>query len=227
MPTTQQETSDVLKQLASMDNVPEDDPNDDTNLSIAPQVPPVQQVQPKIEGGPDTDIKLPLLPRVLGTAIKIEKPADTLPQKKVFKTVEYKLKRKYIKQRKFSCVGCNSSFATQKELNEHPVFHIHRLNVTCVKNSLTHQQLRHSCATNTNIMTTCMNVMFVTVASSLPANYKSIRGYIKHKVIGCASSPNVGKDSKRSSNSMHILCPITKRNINVTNVHTKTRIPAT
>ena len=129
MLATQQETSDVLKQLASMDNVPEDDPNDDTILPITPQVPPVQQVQPKIEGGPNTDIKLPLLPRVLGTAIKIEKLADTLPQKKVFKTVEYKLKRKYIKQRKFSCVGCNSSFATQKELNAH--FHISHPPVKC------------------------------------------------------------------------------------------------
>ena len=117
----QQETSNVLKELASMDNLPDDDPNDDDDikLPITLHAPPVQQVQPNIEGGPETDTKPPMLPRVLGTAIKLEKPADTLPQKKVFKTVEYKLKRKYIKQRKFSCVGCKSSFTTQKELNKH------------------------------------------------------------------------------------------------------------
>ena len=120
-PAMQQETHSILKELASMDNLPDDDPNDDDDikLPIAPRVPPAQQAQHNTEGGPKTDIKPPLLPRVIGTAIKIEKPANTLPQKKVFKTVEYKLKRKYIKQRKFSCIGCNSSFKKQKELNEH------------------------------------------------------------------------------------------------------------
>ena len=71
-------------------------------------------------------LKIPttlLLPRVLGTAIKIESPqaAETmaLPKKKVLKTVEYKLKRKYVKNRKFPCVKCTENFNLQKELHEH------------------------------------------------------------------------------------------------------------
>ena len=70
----------------------------------------------------DNNIKLLLLPRVLGTAIKIETPASNEkpnPKPKVFKTVEYKLKRKYSKPRKFSCVKCVEKFETQKELNDH------------------------------------------------------------------------------------------------------------
>ena len=70
----------------------------------------------------DNNIKPLLLPRVLGTAIKIETPANNekpKPKPKVFKTVEYKLKRKYSKPRKFSCVKCVEKFETQKELNDH------------------------------------------------------------------------------------------------------------
>ena len=74
-----------------------------------------------------------MLPRVIGTAIKMEQPAGTAitpqSQKKVFKTVEYKLKRKYVKPRRFSCAECDSIFSTQKELNEH--FRISHLPVKC------------------------------------------------------------------------------------------------
>ena len=122
-PATQEETADVLKQLSTMDDIPDDNQDDDTTIPIAPQLQQQPQVIPKVEGPPDTDIKPPMLPRVIGTAIKMEKPAGTVitpqSQKKVFKTVEYKLKRKYVKPRRFSCVGCNSSFSRQKELNEH------------------------------------------------------------------------------------------------------------
>ena len=108
-PATQQETADVLKQLSTMDDIPDDDPDDDTTIPIAPQLQQQPQVIPKVEGPLDTDIKPPMLPRVIGTAIKMEKPAGTAttpqPQKKVFKTVEYKLKRKDVKPRRFSCVG--------------------------------------------------------------------------------------------------------------------------
>ena len=82
------------------------------------------------------DVKPKLLPRVLGTAVKIETsvvsndtstaagvsstgPKAAVPQKKVFKTVEYKLKCKHVKPRKFTCVGCNESFNSQRELNDH------------------------------------------------------------------------------------------------------------
>ena len=39
MPATQQETSDVLNQLSTMDIVPDDDPDYDTILPITPQLP--------------------------------------------------------------------------------------------------------------------------------------------------------------------------------------------
>ena len=77
----QQETSSILKAFVSMDNLPDDDPNDydDIKLPITPRAPPTQQAQPNIEGGPETDTKPPMLPLVIGTAIKIEKPTDMLP----------------------------------------------------------------------------------------------------------------------------------------------------
>ena len=92
MPATQQETADVLKQLSNMDNIPEDDLNDDTVLPIVPQVQQTHPTVPKVEDLPDSDAKAPMLPGVIGTAIKMEKQNDTTttPQakKKVFKTVE-------------------------------------------------------------------------------------------------------------------------------------------
>ena len=122
-PATQQETADVLKQLSTMDNIPNDDQDNDTTLPIAPQLQQQPHVVLKVEGQLGTDIKPLMLPRVIGTAIKMEQLAGnaTTPQsqKKVFKTVEYKLKRKYVKPRRFSCAGCDSVFSTQKELNEH------------------------------------------------------------------------------------------------------------
>ena len=100
-PATQQETADVLKQLSTMDDIPDDDQDDDTTLPIAPQLQQQPQVVHKVEGRLDTDTKPLMLPRVIGKAIKREQPAGnaTTPQsqKKVFKTVEYKLKRKYVK----------------------------------------------------------------------------------------------------------------------------------
>ena len=132
-PATRQETADVLKQLSAMDDIPDDEQDGDTTLPIAPQLQQQLQVVPKVEGRLDTDTKPPMLPRVIGTAIKMEQPAGTAitpqSQKKVFKTVEYKLKRKYVKPRRFSCVGCDSIFSTQKELNEH--FRISHLPVKC------------------------------------------------------------------------------------------------
>ena len=120
---TQQQTVDVLKQLSNMDNIPEDDPKDDTFLPIVPQVQQPQPTVPKVEKPTESDVTVPMLPRVIGTAIKVKTQSDTATTskstKKVFKTVEYKLKRKYVKARRFSCVGCNSSFSSQRELNEH------------------------------------------------------------------------------------------------------------
>ena len=122
-PATRQQTADVLKQLSNMDDIPEDDPNDDTFLPIVPQVQQPPPTEPKAEKSTEPDATFPMLPRVIGTAIKVETQSDTATTskstKKVFKTVEYKLKRKYVKSRKFSCVGCNSSFSSQRELNEH------------------------------------------------------------------------------------------------------------
>ena len=122
-PATQQETVDVLKQLSSMDEIPDDDLNDDGTILIVSQVQQPPRIIPKVKNQPGNDTKPAMLPRVIGTAIKVEKPSGTVttpqPRTKVFKTVEYKLKRKYAKPRKFSCVSCNSSFTSQKEVNEH------------------------------------------------------------------------------------------------------------
>ena len=46
------------------------------------------------------------------------KPA-AVPVHKRFVTVEYKLKRKYCRPRKFPCVKCGKCFSTQKEVNGH------------------------------------------------------------------------------------------------------------
>ena len=118
---TQEETVSFLKELASMDTIPDDNPNnnDGPMLPIAPHAHQQQEAVPNTEDEPEIDTKPMMLPRIIGTTIKTEKTTDTLPQKKVFKTVEYKLKRKYTKQQKFSCTACNSRFEKQKDLNEH------------------------------------------------------------------------------------------------------------
>ena len=71
-----------------MDDIPDDDQDDDTTLPIASHLQQQPQVVPKVEGQLDTDIKPPMLPRVIGTAIKMEQPAGTATtpqsQKKVF-----------------------------------------------------------------------------------------------------------------------------------------------
>ena len=99
-PATQEETISVLKELASMDTIPDYNPNNDDGptLPIAPHACQQQEAVPNTEDEPETDTKPMMLPRIMGTAIKTEKTTDTPPQKKVFKTVEYKLKRKYTKQ---------------------------------------------------------------------------------------------------------------------------------
>ena len=140
-PATQRETDKVINQLLDIDMHQEENENEyDVPLApdqihvqplgILPNIDKVKQATaPDVEGA---NIKLLLLPRVLGTAIKIETPSSnekSTPKKKVFKTVEYKLKRKYSKPRKFSCVKCVEKFKTQKELNDH--FHAAHPPVKC------------------------------------------------------------------------------------------------
>ena len=131
-PAKQKETDEVINQLLDIDMHPEDNKNDEYDVPLAPnqiQVQPSGTVQKTNKDeqattadAEGTNTKPLLLPRVLGTAIKIETPANNekfIPKKKVFKTVEYKLKRKYSKPRKFSCVKCVEKFETQKELKDH------------------------------------------------------------------------------------------------------------
>ena len=129
---TQRETDEVINQLLDIDMHQEENENDKYDVPLAldqvhvqpsgtvPKADNVEQATaPDAEGA---NIKPLLLPRVLGTTIKIETPVNNekpIPKKKVFKTVEYKLKRKYSKLRKFSCVKCVEKFKTQKELNDH------------------------------------------------------------------------------------------------------------
>ena len=140
-PTTQRETDKVINQLLDIDMHQEENENDEYEVPLAPDqvhvqpsgilpnVDKVEQAAPDVEGA---NIKPLLLPRVLDTAIKIETPSNNekpTPKKKVFKTVEYKLKRKYSKPRKFSCVKCVEKFESQKELNDH--FRVAHLPVKC------------------------------------------------------------------------------------------------
>ena len=131
-PATQMETDEVINQLLDIDVQQEDNETGEYDVPIAPNQIPVQSVgtvpeantdaQTTAKDAEDNNIKPLLLPRVLGTAIKIETSANNEKSKskpKVFKTVEYKLKRKYPKPRKFSCVKCVQKFETQKELNDH------------------------------------------------------------------------------------------------------------
>ena len=139
---TQRETDGVINQLLNIDMHQEENEEGEYDVPLTPDqvhvqpsgiLPNVDKVEqaaaPDVEGA---NIKPLLLPRVLGTAIKIETPSSNekpTPKKKVFKTVEYKLKRKYSKPRKFSCVKCVEKFEIQKELNDH--FHAAHLPVKC------------------------------------------------------------------------------------------------
>ena len=141
-PAMQMETDEVINQLLDIDVHQEDNETGEYDVPIAPNQIPVQSVgtvpetntdaQTTAKDAEDNNIKPLLLPRVLGTAIKIETSANNEKSKskpKVFKTVEYKLKRKYSKPRKFSCVKCVQKFETQKELNDH--FRTAHLPVKC------------------------------------------------------------------------------------------------
>ena len=61
-PATQQQTADVLKHLSNMDDIPEDDPNDDTLLPIVPQVQQPPLTVPKVEKPTESDVTVPMLP---------------------------------------------------------------------------------------------------------------------------------------------------------------------
>ena len=69
---------------------------------------------------------------------------------------------------------------------------IPRLNATCVKSFLILPQLCYAISTST--MNTCMNVMFVPVDSSLLVNYRNTNELTRHRVIGYALNPDVGRD---------------------------------
>ena len=136
-PATQKEIDEVINQLLDIDMPQEENQKDEYDvplaldqvhvqpLGILPNVDKAEQPAPDVAGA---NIKLLLLPRVLGTAIKIETPSSNekpIPKKKVFKTVEYKLKRKYSKPRKFYCVKCVEKFETQKELKNTSMLYTH------------------------------------------------------------------------------------------------------
>ena len=107
-PATEKETDEVINQLLNID-IPQDDKTaDEYNIPLAPIQVPVQPTgdaskdekikQTATPVADDANIKPLLLSRVIGTAIKIETPSNNerpTQKKKVFETVEYKLKRKY------------------------------------------------------------------------------------------------------------------------------------
>ena len=62
----------MLKQLSNLDVIPDDELDDDTMIPIMPQVQQPPQLIPKVEKQTDIDPKPAMLPRVIGTAIKVE-----------------------------------------------------------------------------------------------------------------------------------------------------------
>ena len=80
-PATQEETIRVLKELASMDIVPDDDTNDNDGLMlpITPHANQQLEAESNTKNEPEIDTKPMMLPRIIGTAIKIEKATDTPP----------------------------------------------------------------------------------------------------------------------------------------------------
>ena len=85
-PATQMETDEVINQLFDIDVHQEDNENGEYDIPIAPNQIPVQPVgtvpktntdtQATTKEAEDNNIKPLLLPRVLGTAIKIETLAN-------------------------------------------------------------------------------------------------------------------------------------------------------
>ena len=76
----------------------------------------------------ENEMLVPINPNVPSTStpkVTIEgdntatKPAQTVPVNKRFVTVEYKLKRKRRRTRKFRCVKCDRSFESQRKVNNH------------------------------------------------------------------------------------------------------------
>ena len=127
-PVSQKETDDVINQLLNIDVPLDNEQQDDYDVPLVPtkdktQPQPHLLLPPVAPSRGDVSDKKPvLLPGVLDKAVKIEDPtpdAKLPPKKKEFKTVEYKLKRKYTKSRNFICVQCSEKCASQKELNEH------------------------------------------------------------------------------------------------------------
>ena len=69
-----------------MDIVPDDDPNEDDGLTLPIPTNAIQQpeAEPNTKKEPEADTKPMMLPRIIGTAIEIEKTTDRPPQKKSF-----------------------------------------------------------------------------------------------------------------------------------------------
>ena len=61
----------------------------------------------------------PTVPKPIDSALDASKPTQSVPVHKRFVTVEYKLKCKRRRTRKFRCVKCDKCFNSQREVNVH------------------------------------------------------------------------------------------------------------
>ena len=107
---SQEETKTAIAVLLSLgNNIPP--PDEDLTTENAALVP----INPNIM---DTDTAHKTVASTLNMDPPVAKPT-AVPVHKRFVTVEYKLKRKYRRPRKFPCAKCGKCYSTQKEVNGH------------------------------------------------------------------------------------------------------------
>ena len=120
---TKDETQTATAALLSLGtDLPPLDIDYDENAALVPLVPPV----PTLGLIPPKAADVQTVPLVIGTAVKKETKTEKLDdatnngqKKRKIVTLEYKLKRKYVKtKRKFPCSRCQKVFTSQREVND-------------------------------------------------------------------------------------------------------------
>ena len=110
---SQEETKTAIAVLLSLGSdipPPDEDPTAE-NVALVPIKPNIENID---AGGTKQ--------KTATTPLKTDEPdikPIAVPEHKRFVTVEYKLKRKYRRPRKFPCAKCGKSYSTQKEVNTH------------------------------------------------------------------------------------------------------------
>ena len=124
MAATEEEMQTAIEALLTLgSDMPAADAEIDENAALVPLVPQAPDPGPPPQPTDANQTE----PKIIGTVVKVEQktiqPRNDQPtekKKKMFVTVEYKLKRKYVNtKQKFPCEKCHQNFGSQKEVNEH------------------------------------------------------------------------------------------------------------